>query len=104
MFLNLLSKVYFGNNFLNLFSIIHFQETTKVQKQHRRKQSFFDQGTRVNRGRSDSILPQRDIAAGIFYGRREEKKRNINKESNAVARQSCENCCSEIYMSVEIVG
>ena len=78
-----------ATTFLNLFFIIHFQETTKVEKNStEEKQSFFYQGTHVNRGRSDSILPQRDTAAGIFYGRREEKKRNINKESNAVARQS----------------
>ena len=75
------------------FSIFHYSfsielvVTTKVFSEENTEKSFY-QDTRVNRGRSDSILPQRDMAVGTFYGiTMKKKKRKISKESTVgVAR------------------
>ena len=54
---------------------------------------FFYQNTHVNRGRSDRILPQRDMADSILYGGRKGKRRETLARSIVVSRLNRKNCC-----------
>ena len=46
----------------------------------------------MNRGRSDRILPQRDMADSILYGGRKGKRRETLARSIVVSRLNRENC------------
>ena len=85
-------------DFRNSFSIhsslfILFQMIVTSKVFVKGTNNFFYQNTHVNRGRSDRILPQRDMADSILYGGRKGKRRETLARSIVVSRLNRENCC-----------